>query len=194
MDDGTRPRHGGCSPPWTEEQYGYLRAHYGELPAVRIAEHVGKSLGAVYVQASLLGLKSRHRTGINSLVPGYFKVIDTPLKAYLLGLWASDGYVTGRNQVCIALADKDRVLVELARDASSPTGCTGGPWSRAARRSLPSSRTWPRRTRVCGSAARMRTSGTTSRGRWSRPGSQSGHWMLGCTARCPDWPGSGYTL
>lgn len=111
---------GGYSPPWTDEQVAYLRDNYGEIPAKDIAAVVGKTYNAVIVRAHLEGLKSRHRAGTYSLVPGYFRSIDTPIKAYLLGLLAADGWVSDRNQVCLSLGEKDASLVEFARDQIAP--------------------------------------------------------------------------
>lgn len=117
---------GGYSPVWTEEETAYLRENYATLTAREISAVLGRSETALHVRANKLGLKSRHRTGINSLVPGYFKVIDTPVKAYLLGLMTADGFVSRDNQVCLALSGKDRVLVELLRDELAPGARIGG--------------------------------------------------------------------
>ena len=103
----------------------YLRENYATMPAKEIAEHVRRSYNAVLVRANIEGLKSQHRTGINSLVTDYFRVIDTPTKAYLLGLWMADGFVTKAGQVSLALHEKDRCLLELARDEIAPGGRIG---------------------------------------------------------------------
>ncbi|MGB7562799.1 MAG: hypothetical protein WBL99_15120 [Candidatus Acidiferrales bacterium] len=116
---------GGYSPVWTDEDTAYLRENYGTLSAREISAVLGRSETALHVRANILGLKSRHRTGINSLVPGYFSEIDTHMKAYLLGLLTADGFVTRRNQVSLALSGKDRELVELLRDEIAPGGRIG---------------------------------------------------------------------
>ena len=113
---------GGYTPPWSDADYAYLRENYDKLPAPEIAAAVGRSLSAVYVQASKLGLQGYHRKAHTSLVPGYFKAIDTPMKAYLLGLLSADGWVAGkpRLQLGLALRDYDSELVELLRDELAP--------------------------------------------------------------------------
>ena len=116
------PGRGGYSPPWTDEDRQFVRDNYATTPAPEIAEKLGRSLTGLHVQASLMGIGSYHRKANSSLVLGYFKVIDTPVKAYLLGLLMADGYVTGtqRLQLGLALRDYDRKLVELLRDELAP--------------------------------------------------------------------------
>lgn len=111
---------GGYSPPWTEEETAYLQEHYATQPAREIAAALGRTETALHVRANKLGLKSRHRTGVNSLVADYFRVIDTPMKAYLLGLLASDGSISPVGQLKLELHQKDRCLVELMRDELAP--------------------------------------------------------------------------
>lgn len=83
---------------------------------------MGRSVVAVRVRAGKLGLPSHHRAAINSLVPDYFRVIDSPVKAYLLGLLMADGTVSRANQVVLALSAKDVEVVELLRDELAPAG------------------------------------------------------------------------
>ena len=116
----SRSAQGYGGPVWTEEDHAYLRENYTTLPAREIAAHLGRTEQAIHSRASKLGLKSRHRLGINSLTPDYFKVIDTPMKAYILGLLTADGFVTKAGQVCLALHEKDRALVEAVRDRLAP--------------------------------------------------------------------------
>lgn len=47
------------------------------------------------------------------------EVIDTEEKAYILGLWMSDGWVTD-DEVCIKIHKDDRQLVEKIRDFFAP--------------------------------------------------------------------------
>jgi hypothetical protein len=113
---------GGYTPRWTDEETAFLRDKYATTPAPDIAAALGRTLNGIHVRASKLGLKSRHQSGFHSLVPGYFKVIDTPMKAYLLGLLMADGWVAGkpRLQLGLALRDYDRELVEILRDELAP--------------------------------------------------------------------------
>lgn len=133
MSDATHPLRWGTSrrgrsgytPAWTVPELEYLREHYGTSSTKEISAVLGRTPGAIINRAGILGLKSRHHAGANSLVPGYFKVIDTPTKAYLLGLLTADGFISEKNQVALALSNKDRVLVELLRDELAPCGRVG---------------------------------------------------------------------
>ena len=106
--------------PWTAEEVAYLRENYPKVPAKDIAAALGRSYTAVHQRAKIEGFKSLHRTGINSLVPDYFRVIDTPAKAYLLGLLMADGSVSKAGQLKLELHRKDRAIVEFARDQIAP--------------------------------------------------------------------------
>ena len=78
-----RSAEGYGGPVWTDAEIEYVREHYEKMPAKEIGAALGRSAAGVRVRAQKMGLKSHHRAGINSLVPGYFRVIDTPVKAYL---------------------------------------------------------------------------------------------------------------
>ena len=95
----SRSPEGYGGPLWTEGDLAYLRENYGTMSGKDIAAHLGRSYQAVMMRANKLGLKSRHRVGVNSLVKDYFKVIDTPMKAWVLGLLASDGSVSKAGQL-----------------------------------------------------------------------------------------------
>lgn len=109
---------------WTDEELAYIREHFPVTPAKEIAAHLGRSYSAVLQRGRTEGLPSWHRAGINSLVKDYFRVIDTPMKAYLLGLLASDGSVSKAGQLKLELHQKDRCLVELMRDELAPAART----------------------------------------------------------------------
>jgi hypothetical protein len=115
-----RTPEGYWAAPWSAEEVEHLRQHYGSTPVKEIAGHLNRSYNAVVLRAKAEGLKSRHRAGVNSLVPGYFRTIDTPTKAYLLGLLTADGSVSKTGQLKLELHEKDRVLVALARDEIAP--------------------------------------------------------------------------
>jgi hypothetical protein len=106
--------------PWTPEELAYLRENYTIMPAKEIAAHLGRSLNSVYQRASLEGLKSRHRTGVNSLRKDYFRVIDTPTKAYILGLLAADGSISKAGQLKLELHRKDVEIIQVVRDELAP--------------------------------------------------------------------------
>ena len=126
-----RTAEGYWGKPWTPDELAYLRENYTTTPSRDIAEHLGRSYQAVVMRASQLGLKARHRTGVNSLVKDYFKIIDTPMKAYVLGLLMADGFVSRNGQVSLALHEKDRALVESVRDDLAPGARVGSYKTRA---------------------------------------------------------------
>lgn len=120
-----RTKEGLWGVPWSAEEVAYLKANYGKLPAKEVAEHLGRSYTAVAQRAKIEGVVSRHRSAMHSLVPGYFREIDKPEKAYLLGLLAADGAISDRNQVALALHEKDGELVTFARDCIASGGRVG---------------------------------------------------------------------
>jgi hypothetical protein len=111
--------HYGCV-RWTEEDLAYLRENYASMRARDIAAHLRRTQQAVCARAGLLGLESRQRAGANSLVKDYFKVIDTPMKAWVLGLLAADGNISRAGQLKLELHSKDIEIVEAARDELAP--------------------------------------------------------------------------
>lgn len=115
-----RSAEGYGGPLWSEADLAYLCDNYGTITGKEIAAHLGRTYQAVMMRASKLGLKSRHRVGVNSLVKDYFKVIDTPMKAWVLGLLASDGSMSKAGQLKLELHRKDLVIVEAVRDELAP--------------------------------------------------------------------------
>lgn len=110
----------GCA-RWTEEDLAYLRENYATAPAREIAGHLRRTEHGICARARLLGLKSRQRAGANSLIQDYFKVIDTPMKAWTLGLIAADGSIFGKTgQLKLELHRKDLEIVEAVRDEVAP--------------------------------------------------------------------------
>lgn len=119
-----RPRQS-KAPGWTPAEDAYLRAHYESQPVKEISAAIGRTPNAIRLRAAAMELKSYQRAGMNSLVPGYFRDIDTPMKAYLLGLLMSDGSISDTNQLKLEVHEKDRCLAELTRDAIAPQARIG---------------------------------------------------------------------
>lgn len=133
MTDGTPAptgRHGGYSRPWTPGEDAYLREHYATLRVRDIAAHLGRTENSVRLRASAAKLPSRQRAGCNSLVRGYFREIDTPMKAYLLGLLMADGSISPANQLKLEVHQKDWCLAELIRDTLAPAARIAPYWTR----------------------------------------------------------------
>jgi hypothetical protein len=106
---------------WSDEELAYLRENYSTVPTRQIAAHLYRTDKAICARARLLGLKSRQRAGVNSLVKDYFKVIDTPMKAWILGLLTADGSVTKETgQLKLELHSKDFEILETVRDELAP--------------------------------------------------------------------------
>lgn len=106
--------------PWTPDELAYLRENYSTMTVKQLSEYLGRSIHGIYQRASLEGLKSRHRAGVNSLRKDYFHVIDTPMKAWVLGLLAADGSISKAGQLKLELHEKDLEIVEAVRDELAP--------------------------------------------------------------------------
>lgn len=65
-----------------------------------------------------LGLKNDSRKYVAKDI--YFDIIDTELKAYLLGFLYADGYISSDGRIGILLNRKDEEIVKLIRDTISP--------------------------------------------------------------------------
>lgn len=111
---------GGFAKPWNDDDDAYLKAHYSTVSVTELAAHFGRTANGVQQRAGKFHLVSRHRIGGATARVDYFDQVDTPMKAYLLGLLAADGWVSPRNRVCLSLAAYDRSAVELLRDEVSP--------------------------------------------------------------------------
>lgn len=106
---------------WTSQEDDLLRASY-EAGAGNLAAQTGRTKAAVRRRAGRLGvisdaerLRSARRAAIRH---DYFSVVDTPLKAYILGWLATDGYIT--NTIGIRLSEKDAEVVALIRNELAP--------------------------------------------------------------------------
>lgn len=62
-----------------------------------------------------------YNRGHSAVRHDYFSVLDTPVKAYVLGLLASDGNVSSKdNRIAWCLSSKDECLAEFLRDELAP--------------------------------------------------------------------------
>jgi hypothetical protein len=106
------------TPRWNSQQLSYLRANYGSETADQIAVALGRTRKGVQQRARKEGL-SRPRA-VRDLT--YFRKIDSPVKAYVLGLLAADGWIDDAGHVGIQLAESDEAAVAVVRDQLSPEG------------------------------------------------------------------------
>jgi hypothetical protein len=105
------------TPRWDAAELGYLREHYGVISASGIADALGRTACAVYGRAKKAGL-----TVSQGAPCTYFREVDSPVKAYVLGLLVADGWVDDENRVGIELAEDDRETVAIVRDELNPAG------------------------------------------------------------------------
>jgi hypothetical protein len=106
---------------WTDTEAGQLRDLYGQIPTAEIARRLGRGEGYIYGRLIKDGLATPKPRRHRSYNP-YFQVIDSPVKAYVLGLLAADGWVDDEGHIGIELDEKDQAAVALVRDELCPTG------------------------------------------------------------------------
>jgi DNA-binding CsgD family transcriptional regulator len=136
--------------PFTPEEDACIRESFEAVPMSEVAGRLARHVESVRQRSRILGLSWApglvNRTAGRrapvlrpGLRPDYFGKIDSPVKAYVLGLLASDGYVSfGTNAVGIKVHPKDAGLVELVRDELSPES----PVRRYTQPPLPGYSTW----------------------------------------------------
>lgn len=107
------------SRPWSREEDEFLLAHYEHLPVMEVSRALNRWHGSVSARARKFGLVSIKQKAHAAIRHDYFSAVSTPRQAYILGLLASDGWITG-NEICIKLSEKDAELVELIRDELAP--------------------------------------------------------------------------
>ncbi len=67
------------------------------------------------------GMVDKRRILMESVRHDYFSQIERPIQAYVLGLLASDGNVSdARPRIALSVHEKDKWLVEVARDELAP--------------------------------------------------------------------------
>jgi hypothetical protein len=80
--------------PWTAEQDANLVAHYTHGPIPELATILGHTILGVHRRARFLGRLRAWTLATQAIRHDYFSALDTPLKAYILGLLAADGSVS----------------------------------------------------------------------------------------------------
>ena len=106
---------------WTPEQDAYLVAHYTHSPIPELAATVGDTILGIHRRARFLGLLRARTLATQAIRHDYFSVLDTPVKAYILGLLAADGSVSSDEpRIRLALHTKDSCLVAMVRDELAP--------------------------------------------------------------------------
>lgn len=93
---------------WSHEEIEFLKNNYLNMTYKELSNHLNRSKSAIDLKINRLGLKKSKYTYNHS----YFKIIDTPEKAYWLGFIAADGCVsvnerTNSGELCIKLKGSD---------------------------------------------------------------------------------------
>lgn len=96
---------------WTEEEDQFLRENYQRLTLEELEQHLGRTKGAIYARAQLLDV-------VRYIDPFPFFETWTEQSAYVVGLFAADGWVTirGPESVRIALEVKEPDIIYALRD------------------------------------------------------------------------------
>jgi hypothetical protein len=104
-----------CQERWAPKQIALLKQLYidEDVPWSTLKQKIGRSRYAIESKASDLGLRRPHPNKYR-IRRGYFKVINSQIKAYLLGLIAADGSVSDdiRYVISLKLQRRDRTLLE----------------------------------------------------------------------------------
>ena len=108
----------GSKRPWTDSEDAIVRDQYATKGASGIAITLSRTARAVWARAAQLDQVKRRGGNYHP----YFRRVDSPIKAYVLGLLAADGYVEDDGHIGIELTVDDRSAVELVRDELRPAG------------------------------------------------------------------------
>ena len=111
--------------PFTPDEDAYIRTNYETSQMREMVAALGRHHNSVRDRARQLGLSNatqEHRRAVRATVRhDYFSQIDTPVKAYVLGVMASDGTVaSGSNGISVKVKPADVDLVKFVRDEVSP--------------------------------------------------------------------------
>ena len=115
---------------FTPEEDAYLRENFTSLQIGEVAAHLGRHVESIRARSRILGLVNQttahHRAVRATVRHDYFSQVDTPVKAYVLGLLASDGIIASSdNGVGIKTKRADADLVRFVRDELSPKSKIG---------------------------------------------------------------------
>jgi DNA-binding CsgD family transcriptional regulator len=110
---------------FTPEEDAYLRENFTSSQIGDVAAHLGRHVESIRQRSRALGLVNqstgRRRELAATVRHDYFTQVDTPLKAYLLGLLAADGCVSSSsNCISLRVSVKDAELAEVMRGELSP--------------------------------------------------------------------------
>ena len=96
---------------WTPEEDEFLQEHFPALGAVATSRLMGRGRTSISNHARKLGLQADKYVAELQIRHDYFTVIDSPIKAYVLGWLATDGNIVATsNEIRIELHKKDHIL------------------------------------------------------------------------------------
>ena len=106
---------------WSYEEIELLKELYPSYKNTNeeLCNQFGREWCAIKSKARKLGLPSRPRKRYE-VESDYFDIIDTDIKAYLLGFFFADGNVNGSGWFKLDLSIKDIEIVELFRNEIAP--------------------------------------------------------------------------
>ena len=116
---------------FTPEEDEFLRERYARSPMSEMTALLGRHHNSIRQHAHRLGLVNGEQVRLRAIASAvrhdYFAQIDSPVKAYVLGLMATDGCVGSgpKGRISFKVAAKDRELAELVRDEISPQSAIG---------------------------------------------------------------------
>jgi hypothetical protein len=106
---------------WTADQDAYLATHYANTPMTTLADVLGHTIIGIRRRARFLDLLRARTIATQAIHHDYFSALDTPLKAYIVGLLAADGTVSSDEpRIRLKLHVKDACLVEMVREELAP--------------------------------------------------------------------------
>lgn len=113
---------------FSEEDMQTLRALYDDGVGLReIARQLARSYAAIQGKVTTSGFANRRGGGGKGTGDQhYFDVIDTPLKAYLIGFLLADGYISIRKHrasVGVEVHERDKEIIELLVETLGGRSC-----------------------------------------------------------------------
>src|SRR5581483_9565308 len=108
------------SRPLAAEKVAKIPMLYKTMPGPKVAALLQTTCTAVYLYLRLADVPIRSANDYDREAPcrhDFFDVIDTPEKAYWLGMMITDGSVSRNDEIILSLHERDSVHVEAFRAA-----------------------------------------------------------------------------
>src|SRR5438552_3681137 len=105
---------------WTAKEVEYLQANFNKFSIEEMSRQLDRSIVSVRGKAKHIKLERLSAIATKNINQNYFTVIDKTIKAYIIGLLASDGNISSEGQLRFILSAKDKTLVQQIRDEIAP--------------------------------------------------------------------------